>query len=68
MNPFAYVTIGEVDNLEDHLKNSKYSAVIYGFRSFTEAIAINKACREFNIPFYLLNSSGLYGFFYIDVG
>jgi molybdopterin/thiamine biosynthesis adenylyltransferase len=42
--------------------------VIYGFRSFKEAVLLNKSCRHHNIPFYVLNTSGLFGFFYIDIG
>lgn len=68
MNPFASVTQSTLTNFEEHLSNTKYSAVVYGFRSFKEAIELNNSCRNFNIPFYLLNSSGLFGFFFIDVG
>ena len=42
--------------------------MIYGLRTFKEAVLINKTCRQQNIPFYLLNTSGLFGFFFIDVG
>ncbi len=68
MNPFAHLNVSSVDNLEEHLKLQNYSAVIYGFKSFKEAGEINKTCRHFNVPFYVLNTSGLFGFFYIDIG
>ncbi len=68
MNPFANVVVTSVDNLEDTLKLHRYSAVIYGFRSFKESADINNTCRAMNIPFYALNTSGLFGFFFIDVG
>ena len=42
--------------------------MIYGFRSFKEAVLLNKSCRHHSIPFYVLNTSGLFGFFYIDIG
>jgi hypothetical protein len=42
--------------------------VIYGFRSFKEAVLLNKSCRHHSLPFYVLNTSGLFGFFYIDLG
>ncbi len=68
MNPFAHIQVCKVDNLEETLGATRYSAVIYGFRSFKEALNISNACRKQNIPFYLLNTSGLFGFFFIDVG
>jgi hypothetical protein len=46
-----------------------FSIIVYGFRNFKEAIILNQIARESeNIPFYCLNSSGLQGFFYADVG
>ena len=68
MNPFASVQVCTVESLEDTIQLSRYSAVIYGFRTFKEAVLINRICRQQNVPFYLLNTSGLFGFFYIDVG
>ena len=68
MNPFANIFVNVVDNLENTLTSHKYSAVIYGFRTFKEAVLINDTCRQMNVPFYALNTSGLFGFFYIDVG
>lgn len=68
MNPFAQVTVSDADSLESHLKNSKYSAVVYGLDNFKKALEMNNYCRALNIPFYLLNTSGLFGFFFIDIG
>ena len=68
MNPFANVFITMVDNLENTLDSQNYSAVIYGFRTFKEAVLINNTCRKIGVPFYCLNTSGLFGFFYIDIG
>ena len=68
MNPYAQITVSDVISLEEHLRNSKYSAVVYGHQSFKQAVEVNNLCRSLNIPFYLLNTSGLFGFFYIDVG
>jgi len=42
--------------------------VVTGFTTFSEAISLNKLCRSTSTPFYLLGCSGLYGFFYIDIG
>jgi molybdopterin/thiamine biosynthesis adenylyltransferase len=68
MNPFAHISLGHIDLIEDHLKNSKFSAVVYGLDNFKKAMEINEHCRNLNIPFYLLNTSGLFGFFFIDIG
>lgn len=76
MNPFINVTIlqktinihGFEDNSECVL-NENYSAIVYGFRNFSEAFKLNQIARKNNgIPFYCLNSSGLFGFFYADLG
>ena len=64
MNPFATVTTRKDLSL---LENT-YSAVVSGFTSFEEAISLNKLCRKIKTPFYLLSCSGLFGFFFIDVG
>jgi hypothetical protein len=42
--------------------------VVSGFTNFSEAIALNKLCRGRNIPFYTLNVSGLFGFYFTDLG
>ena len=68
MNPFAQVQVSLVENLDETLSLRTFSAVIYGFRSFKEAVLLNKSCRHHSIPFYVLNTSGLFGFFYIDIG
>lgn len=68
MNPFAQVNVASVDNLLGHLQLHRYSAVIYGFRTFKEAVDLNSTCKHYNVPFYVLNTSGLFGFFYIDIG
>ena len=68
MNPFASVQEKEGDSIDSILSTGNYSALVYGFSSFKEAINLNQLTRAHNIPFYLVNSSGLFGFFYIDLG
>lgn len=73
MNPFAKVEFTQDLNLEKLLNDqlvqiSEFSAIAYCQRTFREAIQINVSARKFNVPFYCLNSSGLYGYFFIDVG
>ena len=72
MNPFAKVEADSTMSIEDLLSGKKslqrYAAVVYGFRNFKEAEEINEIARKLNIPFYCLNSSGLCGFFYVDLG
>jgi hypothetical protein len=74
MNPYAKVEFEPTTKFDDILSKKKslngYSIVVYGFRNFKDAIEINKIAREEsnNIPFYCLNSSGLQGFFYVDIG
>ena len=74
MNPFVKVSAasnGESVNtiLEaNSLGDKQYAAIVYCFKSFTEAQALNDLARKHDIPFYCLNSSGLYGFFFADVG
>lgn len=68
MNPFVSVDVCTPDNLKETILTGKYSAFVYGFKSFQEAMTLNAICREARVPFYLLNSSGLFGFFFIDLG
>ena len=70
MNPYASVkAVSLSTSLSDYLSSSSaYSALVYGFRSFRECVELNNTCRTLNIPFYMLNSSGLFGFLFIDVG
>eukprot|EP00347_Sterkiella_histriomuscorum_P008263 403345750 len=50
------------------LQQKSFSAVIQGFSSFQDAETMNNYCRDSTIPFYVLNSSGLNGFFFADLG
>ena len=72
MNPFAKVECDKMDSVESLIKEQKpldnYSAIVYGLRTFSEAIGLNNLAKKKNIPFYCLNSSGPYGFFYADIG
>jgi molybdopterin/thiamine biosynthesis adenylyltransferase len=69
MNPFASVMESQdEESFSTLLSSNTFSAVVCGFNTFKEAIKVNKACRGTDTPFYTLNSSGLYGFFYIDLG
>lgn len=71
MNPFASVDEISPESIKDVLSGSplgRYSAFVYGLRTFSEGIALSECCREANIPFYMLNTSGLHGFFFIDIG
>ena len=68
MNPFASVTCCDYSSLNEAIIAGTYSAVVSGFNSFKEGIELNTLCRQSNTPFYILNTSGLFGFFYIDLG
>jgi molybdopterin/thiamine biosynthesis adenylyltransferase len=69
MNPFATVEESTTETtLEVKLISTRFSAVVYGLDSFKEAAALNDACRCTNVPFYMLSTAGLFGFFFIDVG
>lgn len=68
MNPFANVELVSQEGIEEKVKSGGYTLFIYGFRTFAEAIRLNNLCREACLPFYALNTSGLFGFYYADVG
>lgn len=71
MNPFVKVEFNPQKHMgaEQLNETNGYSAMVYGFRSFEEAIQMNEVARQNgNVPFYCLNSSGLQGFFYADLG
>lgn len=70
MNPFSKILFQEtsISDLKNVLSSGKYSAVVYGIQSsFEEAIQVNELTREFKIPFYCINSSGLNGFIFSDL-
>ncbi len=48
--------------------NHQYSAIVCGFQNFKEAMVLNQRARKIGASFYCLNSSGLQGFFFADVG
>lgn len=69
MNPFASITTtAEGTSIATLMEAGKYSALVSGFSTFKESIELNTLSRAKEIPFYTLNTSGLYGFFYCDVG
>jgi len=79
MNPFAkldkfsltYNNILDLRaKLNDFIKNDKYSVVVCPIMNsfFEAAFEINDVSREHGLPFYALNSSGLQGFFFADLG
>ena len=56
--------------MENELAQSNLSAVVYGMSSWQEAKRINKLARgsEGSTAFYCVNSSGLIGFCFADLG
>lgn len=79
MNPFAkldkfslnYNDIHELKSkLNEFMKNDKYSVVVCPLTNkfFEVAFEINDVSRQLGLPFYALNSSGLQGFFFADLG
>ena len=74
MNPFAKIDCEQSISLQSIIesqtlpKDYLFSAVVYGFRTFKEATILNSLCREQGMPYYCLNSSGLFGFFFADLG
>lgn len=74
MNPFVSiyhdvkVTQKQIVSNEHTLDVKKYSAIVQGFTSFEDAQILNNLARKLNVPFYCLNSSGLFGFYFADVG
>ena len=76
MNPFVELefhssptTLAELLSLAA-TKGRSISAVIQGFDTWENAIELNRQVRasESSLAFYSVNSSGLYGFAYADLG
>lgn len=70
MNPFAKIEFDSGSTVESELAQSNLSAVVYGMSSWSEAKRINNLTRATEAPmaFYCVNSSGLVGFCFADLG
>lgn len=77
MNPFAQIEFADKATVESELASAdaaKLSAVVYGIASWGEAVKINELTRQLrrlngsSPAFYCVNSSGLFGFCFADLG
>ena len=77
MNPFVKIEFDDETTIESELTNPdavQLSAVVYGITSWTEASKLNSMTRKLkrkngaSPAFYCLNSSGLFGFCFADLG
>ena len=74
MNTFVKIEFDEkedklLDQVSQSLKNESVAACVCGFTTLSQAKELNDQVRAISqVAFYCVNSSGLYGFCYADIG
>ena len=74
MNPFVKIEFDEKDDklqnqVSQSLNNESVAACVCGYTTLSQVKELNDQVRVIGqVAFYCVNSSGLYGFCYADIG